>query len=247
MRTFPVVETFGPVIQGEGPLAGRATNFVRFGGCDYRCSWCDSLYAVIPSQVRANSSKKTVDEIIAGLLVLQSPSKWVTLSGGNPAMLKLDDLVSKLSALGFAVSVETQGSVFARWLLNVDSLVISPKPPSSGMADKTDSQLAGFMQHVMSHREPLVTRDGLKVVVFDEEDFEWAINVFRQYEEWPAYVSVGTDPPADGETLAVTIGKVTERFRWLSELVATSPDCADMGVRALPQLHVLAYGHLRGV
>ena len=41
-----VSEIFGPTIQGEGALIGQPTVFVRTGGCDYRCSWCDSLHAV---------------------------------------------------------------------------------------------------------------------------------------------------------------------------------------------------------
>ena len=41
-----VSEIFGPTIQGEGALIGLPTVFVRTGGCDYRCSWCDSLHAV---------------------------------------------------------------------------------------------------------------------------------------------------------------------------------------------------------
>ena len=52
MSALPVVEVFGPTIQGEGELAGVPTAFVRFGGCDYRCSWCDSLFAVLPEDVR---------------------------------------------------------------------------------------------------------------------------------------------------------------------------------------------------
>ena len=43
-----ISEIFGPTIQGEGPLVGRPTVFVRTGGCDYRCTWCDTLYAVLP-------------------------------------------------------------------------------------------------------------------------------------------------------------------------------------------------------
>ena len=43
-----ISEIFGPTIQGEGPLMGRPTVFVRTGGCDYRCRWCDTLYAVLP-------------------------------------------------------------------------------------------------------------------------------------------------------------------------------------------------------
>ncbi|RWD90497.1 MAG: 7-carboxy-7-deazaguanine synthase QueE, partial [Mesorhizobium sp.] len=43
-----ISEIFGPTVQGEGPLIGRPTVFVRTGGCDYRCRWCDTLYAVLP-------------------------------------------------------------------------------------------------------------------------------------------------------------------------------------------------------
>ena len=43
-----ISEIFGPTIQGEGPLIGRPTVFVRTAGCDYRCTWCDTLYAVLP-------------------------------------------------------------------------------------------------------------------------------------------------------------------------------------------------------
>ena len=48
MSTIRISEIFGPTVQGEGALIGRPTVFVRTGGCDYRCSWCDTLYAVLP-------------------------------------------------------------------------------------------------------------------------------------------------------------------------------------------------------
>ena len=57
--TFPVVEIFGPTVQGEGPDAGVPAYFVRFGGCDFRCSWCDSMHAVDPAEVRANAERLT--------------------------------------------------------------------------------------------------------------------------------------------------------------------------------------------
>ena len=55
-RGYPVIEIFGPTIQGEGSEAGLATHFIRVGGCDYRCSWCDTMYAVDPAAVRANAT-----------------------------------------------------------------------------------------------------------------------------------------------------------------------------------------------
>src|SRR3954464_7540281 len=62
-KKIAVVEIFGPTIQGEGPLAGSKTMFIRFGGCDYRCKMCDSLHAVIPSAVKKNARYMTAEEI----------------------------------------------------------------------------------------------------------------------------------------------------------------------------------------
>lgn len=138
-KAIPVAEIFGPTIQGEGPLAGVSTTFVRFGGCDYLCSWCDSLHAVLPQHVR-QLERLPAAEIVARLRALDGASRWVTLSGGNPAMHQLDALVDQLHAEGWYVAVETQGSRWQPWLAKVDQLVISPKPPSSGMLT-TDHEL----------------------------------------------------------------------------------------------------------
>src|SRR6202046_1496627 len=52
MSEIRISEIFGPTVQGEGPLIGRPTVFVRTAGCDYRCAWCDTLYAVLPAYHR---------------------------------------------------------------------------------------------------------------------------------------------------------------------------------------------------
>ena len=62
--TLRVVEIFGPTIQGEGALIGEPTVFVRTGGCDYRCSWCDSLHAV-DSAYRHDWKPMSAEAIIA--------------------------------------------------------------------------------------------------------------------------------------------------------------------------------------
>src|SRR4051812_48360749 len=103
-RTFPVVEMFGPVVQGEGPMGGTLTHFVRFGGCGYRCTWCDSLYAVLPEEWK-DAPKLTAGEIVDDVCNLPG-APWVTLSGGNPAMYHLGDVVNDLHFLGYAVAVE---------------------------------------------------------------------------------------------------------------------------------------------
>lgn len=239
--TWPVIEVFGPVIQGEGALAGAPTHFIRFGGCDYRCSWCDSMYAVDPAQVRDNSVRMGVDEIVDRLDALGRPA-WVTLSGGNPAIHRLGPLVARLQDR-FRVCVETQGSKWRDWLADVDCLTVSPKGPSSGMDVRTDRDLDAFMRQVPGRGD--LRDDALKIVVFDEEDLGWARQVFARYPRWPRYLSCGTDPPAPGETRDRTLRLLADRYRWLCE--AVSGDLSLTDVRVLPQLHVVAFGHARGV
>lgn len=81
-----ISEIFGPTIQGEGALIGMPTVFVRTGGCDFRCSWCDTLYAVEPRFRNAWRSMST-DAILTEVNRLSGNEPiLVTLSGGNPAL-----------------------------------------------------------------------------------------------------------------------------------------------------------------
>lgn len=236
-KTFPVMEIFGPTIQGEGALAGAPTYFVRFGGCDWRCSWCDSLHAVIPAEVRKNAEQLGAGDIVRRVGDLVPGPEWVTLSGGNPALLELGEVVRGFQNVGMKVAVETQGSRWRDWLGDVGCLTISPKPPSSGMHVKGAKQLPGFMEQASLAR-PTRHNDALKIVVFDQADLDWSLDVFRTWPTWPRFLSCGT---VVGEPLADT----ADRYRWLCEAVAASPALARH--RVLPQLHVIAWGHARGV
>src|SRR3954451_23575028 len=102
-RAHPVIEIFGPTVQGEGAEAGIPTHFVRLGGCDYRCSWCDTMYAVDPASVRENARRLTADEILDRLATLEGRPEWVTISGGNPALHRLDGLVFRLHQQDYKV------------------------------------------------------------------------------------------------------------------------------------------------
>lgn len=236
---LPVAEVFGPTVQGEGPDAGRPAYFVRLGGCDYRCSWCDSLHAVEPALVRqlpresAHQLANRVDQLRAGPTL-------VVLTGGNPALLELGDLVAELHRRRFEVAVETQGSVWRDWLRTVDALVISPKGPTSGMDSEDHRQaLTAFLAELEPDGCPRVT---LKVVIFDQEDLAYAVNLHATEPEFRMMLSVGTDV---GLTEATTIQRVRARYRWICEEVARRREMAD--VHVLPQLHVLAWGTARGV
>jgi 7-carboxy-7-deazaguanine synthase len=233
-----VVEAFGPTVQGEGPLAGRVTHFLRLGGCDYRCSWCDTPYAVDPAQVR--QAENLSDEQVLDRLDALAPAPLLTLSGGNPVLWPLSErFLDGLRWRYDRLAVETQGSRWREWVGRVDSLVVSPKPPSSGMATAEHRhQFDRFMSRAFLH--PGLA---LKVVVFDGADLDWARTVHASHPRVPFYLSAGTDI-AEAAHADVVAG-VAARYGWLCEQVAAEPDLSDAVV--LPQLHVIAWGQRVGV
>jgi 7-carboxy-7-deazaguanine synthase len=228
-RRFPIIEIFGPVIQGEGAMIGQQTHFVRLGGCDYRCAWCDTMYAVLPEEVRANSTPMTPEQIVETLQKLNPVTPWVTLSGGNPALHHLDSLVDALSEAGFRAAVETQGTIYRTWLERCALVTVSPKPPSSGMNQD------------LSTLERFTGLPGInfKVVVFDEADLAFAKQVHRQYPTIPFYLQVGNDLENDDRD------SLLQKLDWISNKALNDPDLSSAIV--LPQLHVLMYGNRRGV
>lgn len=241
-RGFPVIEIFGPTIQGEGPQAGLPALFVRFGGCDYACAWCDSMHAVDPVDVRKNAVYMTEPQICNALAKVMAEKCLVVLTGGNPALHDLGQLVDDLHAIGFTVAIETQGSLWRPWMEKLDQLVISPKPPSAGMMGaKHERDLMGFMGSAVAHW----SKGGevaSKIVVFHEEDLQWAIDFFNATPGIDQFLSVGT-PVGMPESEAVD--QVLARFRWLCDRVKAEP--ALVHARVLPQLHVLAWGLAQGV
>jgi 7-carboxy-7-deazaguanine synthase len=239
-KTFPVIEIFGPTIQGEGAEAGVPTHFVRLGGCDFRCSWCDTMYAVDPATVRVRAQRLSAEEIGHAVDGLAGAPDWVTVSGGNPALHELDPLISSLRSRGYRVGVETQGSVWRAWLGLVDRLTVSPKPPSSGMATpRHEEVLASFMAAALTSQASV----GLimKIVCFDEGDLRWAKQTAQKWPHVPLFLSAGTPVPSPGPVRDA----VGERYRWLCERVAGDVELAR--VRVLPQLHVIAWKEAAGV
>jgi 7-carboxy-7-deazaguanine synthase len=180
------------------------------------------------------------DEIVQRLADLADGPGLVVLSGGNPALLELSELVAQLKAGALRVAVETQGSRWKPWLLDVDRLVISPKPPSSGMASaENDAALRSFMEQVAQTGPSVAV---LKIVVFDEHDLQWAAERHQDYPSVDLYLSAGTDVGLDEDT---TIARLRGRYRWLCETVAQRPELGR--ARVLPQLHVIAWGTAKGV
>src|SRR5258708_11600445 len=160
MSTIRISEIFGRTVQGEGALIGKPTVFVRTGGCDFRCSWCDTLHAVLPVY-RHDWSPMTPEEILARVEQLTGGVPvLITLSGGNPAIQPLGRLIALGKARKHRFAMETQGSVADDCFAELDWLVLSPKPPSSGMT----TDWAAFDACLAAARGG--PRPGLKVALF---------------------------------------------------------------------------------
>lgn len=242
-KTYPINEIYGPVYQGEGPQIGLKTWFVRFAGCDYDCSWCDTKYAVSPKYPGWSRVMRTSREVADTLSELNAKSEdWITLSGGNPALFVDDDFVSVLRGAGLNLAMETQGSVGLKPMVSsyIASLVVSPKPPSSGM----DERLNYLALTRLLTEGRAIRQTSLKYVIFDEDDLEWVKHLEHKL---PALLSVqrflmvGTNIEPNEDV----IGPILARMRWLMDLAKDDPQLKNF--RILAQQHALLYGLKRGV
>lgn len=255
-KKMPVHEIFGPTIQGEGMVVGQKTMFVRTGGCDYSCAWCDSAFTW---NGEAKADMMTAREVFDELIRLGMPNSeyqgedgkptdkdiaelnfnHVTISGGNPALIgqPMADLIELLHASGIKLGLETQGSFWKDWFLDIDDLTISPKPPSSTM--KTDwEKLDGIIEKL----DNAGTNYSLKVVIFDDADFEYAKEVYNRYVPDIFYVSVGNEDAKEEGDIS---GRLLQKLDWLWNKVLETPEANNW--RPLPQLHTLVWANKRGV
>lgn len=232
MQTINISEIFGPTIQGEGALIGKPTVFVRTGGCEYRCQWCDTLYAVLP-QYHTQWKKMTAEAIMQEIEMLSPVPLLVTLSGGNPAMQSLEPLLALGHEKGYTFCIETQGSFARPWFSQLDYLTLSPKPPSSGMTTNWEKL---SLCCAMAKDAPVI----VKVVVFDDADYMYAREVAERYPQYPLYLQTGNSHVGAGFSLDA----ILEKTRWLVEKVTVDQWNT---VTVLPQFHTLLWGNTRGV
>lgn len=242
MPAIPVLEIFGPTVQGEGMVIGQKTMFVRTAGCDYQCSWCDSAFTWDGSGVK-DIQKMNAEEVWVELQRIGGNRfSHVTISGGNPLLLpQLSSLVTLLKASGIRMAVETQGSRWQDWLADIEEVTVSPKPPSSGMM--TDWNKLDEIVNRLENR-PAPYAYSLKVVIFDDHDLDYAKTVHRRYPTAPMYLQVGNSDVArmDKDNHAA---ELLMQYEALIDKVVESE--ALNNVRVLPQLHTLVWGNKRGV
>lgn len=218
-ETIRISEIFGPTIQGEGMLIGQPTVFVRTGGCDYRCSWCDTLHAV-DSAYRHDWTPMDAEAIWQEVRDLSGGRPlMVSLSGGNPAIQPLKPLIRRGKNDGYRFAIETQGSIARDWFADLDVLVLSPKPPSSGI--ETDW---GALTDCLAAAGK-APRIALKFVIFDDADYAFAREASLRFPELPVYLQPGnhTPPPPEDDDARIDMDGIMDRMLWLIDKVTADP------------------------
>ncbi len=147
ITSLPVMEAFY-TIQGEGFHQGKAAYFIRLGGCDVGCVWCD----VKESWDATAHPLKEINNIVEE--ALNFPGRLAVITGGEPLLHDLTVLTNELHAKGFYTNIETSGSspLSGTW----DWICLSPKKFKAPLP------------------EILPQANELKVVIFNKSDFSWA-------------------------------------------------------------------------
>lgn len=145
--SLPVMEAFY-TLQGEGFHSGKAAYFIRLGGCDVGCVWCD----VKDSWDAEAHPKLSIDTIVQE--ALQYPARMAVITGGEPLMYDLDQLTGALKSAGFQTNIETSGAhpMSGKW----DWVCFSPK------------------KFKAPHESVYAQAHELKVIVYNKSDFEFA-------------------------------------------------------------------------
>jgi 7-carboxy-7-deazaguanine synthase len=147
MATLPVMEHFY-TLQGEGFHQGKAAYFIRLGGCDVGCVWCDVKDSWDAEKHPGYEVRSLLSE------VGKTPAETIVITGGEPLMHNLDELTHELQSAGFKTHIETSGAypLSGSW----DWICLSPK--------KIKAPLPEILPYA----------NELKVVIFNKSDFSWA-------------------------------------------------------------------------
>lgn len=145
--SYPVMEHFY-TLQGEGYFSGQAAYFIRLGGCDVGCVWCD----VKESWDATLHGRLSVKELVS--FASAHPGRIAVITGGEPTMHDLGPLTEALQAAGFRTHIETSGSGPLSGKL--DWVTLSPKKFKAPLD------------------EVLTSANELKIIVYNKSDFQWA-------------------------------------------------------------------------
>src|SRR5687768_4949360 len=144
---LPVMEHFY-TLQGEGYHQGRAAYFIRLGGCDVGCVWCDVKESWDADKHPLFEIRSLISE------VKKTPAEIVVITGGEPLLHNLDELTAELQQAGLQTNIETSGSspLSGSW----NWICLSPKKLKEPLP------------------EVIVAANDLKIIIFNKTDFNWA-------------------------------------------------------------------------
>ena len=150
---LPLMEAFY-TIQGEGYHSGKSAFFLRIGGCDVGCHWCDVKESWNADMHPPTEIHEMIDQILA------YPAKTVVVTGGEPLMWNMQPLTDSLHNMGMSVHIETSGAYPLSGVF--DWICLSPKknnPPNEAIIPKANE---------------------LKVIIYNRNDFKWAEQFARK-------------------------------------------------------------------
>ena len=155
-KMLPLMEEFYS-IQGEGFNTGEAAYFIRIGGCDVGCRWCDVKESWNPDLHPLTETDRIVEH------VAKSPSGAVVVTGGEPLIYNMDYLCAQLKKKGIKTYLETSGAypLTGEW----DWICLSPKQ---------NNEPVGIITKLA---------DELKVIVYNENDLKWAETMAAKVHE----------------------------------------------------------------
>lgn len=233
-RDLLVSEVFGPTFQGEGPSLGRRCSFVRLGGCNLHCSWCDTPYTWDWSGrngVRFDPAQelrhRTVEEIWEELVV--RGTEMVVISGGEPLLQqdRLLPLLVRAHGEGWWVEIETAGTISPTpdVITLVDRFNVSPKLANSGNAEARRTVPASISTLRNSGKA------AWKFVVLETQDLVEVGRLVEMFGLEPVYV--------------MPEGVSEEVLRLRTQDIAG--EVLARGWNLTTRLHILLYGNRRGV
>lgn len=174
--SLPVVEKFGPTLQGEGPSAGRLALFLRLGGCNLTCSWCDTPYSWDGKRFDLRKEITRVPVVDLAEWAAEHPHAIIVLTGGETLLHQGTDAwrswMAVLRHTTRRVEIETNGTITPKPVsLGVPRLSfnVSPKLENSGVAEDRriiPDALEAFAD--LSHRD----RARFKFVATGPDDLE---------------------------------------------------------------------------
>lgn len=241
-------EVFGPTIQGEGPLCGRRSIFIRLAGCNLDCVWCDTPYTwnfhhpntgvpvrsdVESFEMSAEVTRTSVDSVVdLARSLIGATSSWAVISGGEPFVQEtaVADLASSLHAHQIPCQVETNGTIFPGpkyWEAVPETMmhVVSPKLASADTTRKLDiDKLTAWASQPRTH---------FKFVVRDLDDIYpvRAIVASAAIDPADTWIMACTDPSSGSEFVSpqsIAEAAIHEGFNYS------------------PRLHVQLWGTARG-